>query len=380
MTRPQVAATATILLTLLQGAGCKSSKAPTPDAGSNQRLVDAQIPGDALITPLAVDFTISNCPRFEEGPRCVGRAPLTLEFVPLGTASVTRYLWDFGDGTPKSSARAPIHTYAFPGTYDVTLVGAGVAGSAPREHQRFVTVIANGAGDPCDVDEQCNAGLHCLCGSRDRAKCGPAFLRGLCGSSCERAPCQAPQVCADLSLPAGMTATTPWQEPLCLRACQTDDECGPGLRCRDLPALTPPGSWLRGCFPLASSPPGGPCRNPSGQLRNDACLTGLCLDVGANGLCSLDCSTAACPPGASCATMTDGRQLCLPRCGPDFACDRDPLLACTAPNDGPLGFIIPGTTGGTYCAPKPCTRHEDCGAAGLCRDDHNGAHCIRRVE
>jgi hypothetical protein len=43
---------------------------------------------------------------------------------------------------------------------------------------------------------------------------------------------------------------------------------------------------------------------------------------------------------------------------------------------GPLGFSVMEM--GTYCAPKVCAKHEDCGPAGTCRDDQNGAHCVRR--
>lgn len=35
--------------------------------------------------------------------------------------AVTTYTWDFGDGSPLSTARFPIHTYGIPGTYNVCL-------------------------------------------------------------------------------------------------------------------------------------------------------------------------------------------------------------------------------------------------------------------
>jgi PKD repeat protein len=358
-------------------AGCRNGSTPTPDAAVIVRPPDAALPSDAIPTPLAVDFTASACPLFEEGPRCTGHAPLTLEFVPLATASVTKFLWTFGDGTAKSSARVPVHTYAFPGTYDVLLVGSGVAGSAQQFRPGFVVVTANQVGEPCDVDQQCDTRLRCICGSE--AKCTAAFARGLCAMSCGAAECRTGETCADLSLAAASAPRQPWQEALCLRACQTDAECGPGLLCRDLPATTPPGTWTRGCFPGAPEAPGRSCRSASGQLRNDACITGQCVDLGANGLCSLDCSKSPCPPGTTCAELTDGRRVCLQRCSPEVTCDRDPLLACTAPNQGPLGFtVMGGPPGATYCAPKICSNHEDCGPAGTCHDDVNGAHCVRK--
>lgn len=365
------------LLTVLLLAGCQKGSTPGPDAAINIRAPDAAVRSDAVATPLAVDFTVSACPRFENG-RCAGPAPLTLEFVPLATASITKYLWDFGDGTPKSSARAPQHTYAFPGIYDVSLVGGGVAGSAPRSRVGFVSVSANATGDACDVDQQCDARLRCICGSVG-PKCTAAFARGLCAAACSDSDCRTGEICADFSQAAAPDGPEPWQHALCLKACQSDDDCGAGLHCRDVPAAAPSGGWTRGCFPGAPSPAGSSCRNASGQLRNDACVTGQCIDLGANGICSLDCSHAACPPGTACADMMDGRHVCLQKCGGAVACDRDPLLACTAPNMGPLGFgVMGGEAMVTYCAPKVCAKHEDCGPAGTCRDDQNGAHCVRR--
>jgi PKD repeat protein len=357
-------------------ASCRNGAMLPPDAAAMVRPPDAAPLIDATITPLAVDFTASACPEFQEGPRCTGRAPLTLEFVPLATASVTRFLWTFGDGTARSSARAPAHTYAFPGVYDVLLVGSGTAGSAQQFRPGFVVVTANQVGEPCDVDQQCESRLRCVCGSE--VKCAAAFARGLCATSCAGADCRAGEICADLSLAMSPTGE-PWQQPLCLRGCQSDGDCSPGLRCRDVPALDPPGSWMRACFPGVPAGPGQSCRSASGQLRNDACITGQCADLGANGLCSVDCNGMPCPPGSSCADMTDGRHVCLQRCAPEVPCDRDPLLACTPPNQGPLGFAVMGTVAGTtYCAPKICTNHEDCGAAGTCHDDLNGAHCVRK--
>jgi PKD repeat protein len=357
---------------------CKSSATSDPDGGVNVRLPDAAPRSDAVDNiPLAVDFTVSACPHFEAvGPRCSGAAPLTLEFVPLFTPSVSKFLWDFGDGTAKSSARTPSHTYAFPGTYDVSLVGGGQAGSAPRTHAGFVVVTANHAGDPCDVDQQCDGNLRCICGST--AKCTAAFTRGLCASSCATTACGATEICADLPRAVPPDVPEAWQQPTCLLACATDLDCGGGLGCRDLPALSPAGTWVRGCFPGAPAAPGSACRNASGQLRPDACITGQCADLGANGVCSVDCTTAPCPPGASCAELTDGRHLCLQRCTPEVPCDRDPLLACTSPGTGPLGFSLPAGTTGTFCAPKLCANDEDCGSAGLCHDDATGAQCARR--
>lgn len=57
------------------------------------------------------------------GPRA-GCAPFTLNLQDLstpGSAPITGWLWDFGDGTT-GTGPTPVHTYAAPGSYTVTLV------------------------------------------------------------------------------------------------------------------------------------------------------------------------------------------------------------------------------------------------------------------
>jgi PKD repeat protein len=365
-----------VLLAAVLAGGCRSHSSPTPDASVDSRRADADVPRDAITTSLAVDLTLAGCPSFDPAPRCTGRAPLTVQFVPVTTGDVTKYLWTFGDGTAASSDRAPAHTYAFPGSYDVTLVGGGSGGSAARTRPGLVVVVTNHSGDPCDVDQQCDQGLTCICGAA--GKCSAAFARGLCASTCATASCQAPDLCADLA-PGNPDGGEAWQQSLCLRSCTTDGDCAPPLHCRDLPARADGGAWLRGCFPDYPAATGLPCRSPGGQLVDAVCVTGSCLDLGVRGACSLDCTTAPCPPGSACADIADGRHLCLARCGPDFACDRDPLLACAPPNPGPLGYALhPGAAPGSYCAPRRCATSDDCAPSGTCRLDATGGHCLRR--
>src|SRR5205814_586698 len=163
------------------------------------------------------------------------------------------------------SMRIPAHTYSFPGSYDVALVGGGSTGSAVRTRMGFVVVLDNAAGDPCDVDQQCESGLTCVCGSTANPRCSAAFARGLCAASCRDTGCRPSERCADLSQGAP-DAGEPWQQPLCLRPCETDAECGAPLHCRDLPARDADGGWLRGCFPDHPVAPGGRCRGAGGQL------------------------------------------------------------------------------------------------------------------
>src|SRR5262249_51364492 len=158
-------------------------------------------------------FTVTGCPKLDLDPfRCIGRPPLELTFVPI-TAGVNRYLWDFGDGTAKSSEEAPTHGFPIPGAYDITLVGGGPGGSALKTRTGFVNVTKNTTADPCDVDAQCESALMCLCGSA--GQCPAAFSRGICTSFCADKPCRETEVCADLSVAArpGVPAAL-WQQKL----------------------------------------------------------------------------------------------------------------------------------------------------------------------
>lgn len=363
-------------LALLTVLACQSEKASTPDAGLDTGAPEAPIAGeDAGISVLAVDFTVTGCPDLDPVlPRCSGRSPLTVEFIPIVSIDVTRYLWDFGDGSQRSSDRTPSHTYFIPGSYDVSLVGGGsTPGTASKIRAGFMVVTPSAAGEPCDVDDQCETGVACVCGSA--ARCGSAFPRGLCAESCRDSGCPGAQVCADLS--GGAVGAQAWQAPLCLRACASDGDCAIGLRCRDLPGRA---GWVRGCFPDHPSGVGGPCRSAADQLRADLCVTGQCFDLGALGICSLDCTRESCPTASACVEMSDGRRLCLRECANGLGCNGDPLLACIAPNPGPFGFTVPsGAPGVTYCAPKRCaTAGTECGLVGHCREDQNGAHCVRK--
>lgn len=57
----------------------------------------------------------------------------------ISDTSVTRRIWDFGDGT-NSTLRNPVHTYQKPGTYTVTLTAWNDMGSDVTIKKDFITV------------------------------------------------------------------------------------------------------------------------------------------------------------------------------------------------------------------------------------------------
>jgi PKD repeat protein len=379
---------------------CGGGGARTRDAGIDRPVADdASSVVDSVATPLVLDFAATGCMAFDLGtPRCDGIAPLTLTFTPIASDGLSRFLWDFGDGTASSSDRSPAHSYALPGRYTVSLVAGGSAGTLSRNHEGFVNVTPAGIGDRCDVDLQCAADLGCLCGTA--APCLPVVTGGVCARPCDddTAACAAggpdggrvAAVCADLSAgsaPGADAGTEAWRRRLCLRSCVRDGDCARGLRCRHLPGASP-ASWIQACFVDHPGAVGARCADPSGKLSSRECATGVCADLGLYGRCSATCATSTdCPTGTGCARFGDGRTLCIADCTA-APCNDDPALGCELPGAaGPQGFVILGepATAGTsgaeavgpsarsYCAPKSCAGQDPCGAAARCIS----GHCLR---
>ncbi len=64
-------------------------------------------------------------PNFPVFTNCVNSVSnFTTTSTVTGTAAISSYTWNFGDGTPKSNAQNPAHTYTLAGTYNVTLAVA----------------------------------------------------------------------------------------------------------------------------------------------------------------------------------------------------------------------------------------------------------------
>ncbi|PWR69848.1 PKD domain-containing protein [Methanospirillum lacunae] len=78
-------------------------------------------------SPSSVVITIANgsssfTPSFTAAPRD-GPVPLNVSFTDTSKSpvSITNYVWDFGDGSSLSKEKNPVHTYAVPGVYPVSL-------------------------------------------------------------------------------------------------------------------------------------------------------------------------------------------------------------------------------------------------------------------
>ena len=374
-----------VLLPVILLASCHGRPLPEVDAGPDSAPPDLAPPADVGPPPPEVDFTVKDCLQFDPAvPSCTGTAPFAVQFVPITTTTFSQYRWQFSDGTSDDPSVTPSHTFAEPGLYDVTLWAFGSMGSkATKTHTGFIIVLANEMGAPCQADQQCATNLHCFCSAASPCTTGP--LGGMCTSSCQKSDCPVGNVCANLATAATNSGhADPWETQLCLPGCKSDADCTGGLHCRMLPGWPSGASWVHGCFADVPADLGGPCLDATGVRRNDLCVTGLCSDLGALGLCSHDCTSDLCPVGSDCTVFGDGRELCLVRCSSSFLCDQDPLLACVAPGASLLGFqlIVQPSLGGEglYCAPKPCTGNTDCDPAGLCRQDSGGGHCIARSQ
>jgi len=69
-----------------------------------------------------------------------GFVPLTVKFTDQSAGVITKWEWDFGDGT-KSTTRHPNHTYNTPGSYTVKLKVTGPGGSNMKSTSDYIKVV-----------------------------------------------------------------------------------------------------------------------------------------------------------------------------------------------------------------------------------------------
>ncbi|MEM9549005.1 MAG: PKD domain-containing protein [Bacteroidota bacterium] len=74
---------------------------------------------------------------------------LTVEFTDVSWPRPDAYFWDFGDGITSSEAN-PTHTYAAPGSYNVTLQGSNSYGENETIKESYITI---GEGNPLSLDK-----------------------------------------------------------------------------------------------------------------------------------------------------------------------------------------------------------------------------------
>lgn len=339
------------LLTALSACGDDGGQS-TNDAGR----LDAAAPLDADLTagdaasPLGwVDFAVTGCASGEgsEASPCLGASPLHLRFTALAASPISTQLWTFGDSEPDVRL-SPERTFAAPGSYDVTLNVEGPGGSAGVTRLAAVVVIPAPLAASCVSDSHCASG-DCACEAI--GSCPDLLGGGMCVRNCASHATCGGNRCIDLD-PTGQDAQD-WQRTTCLPACDpAASTCGVGRSCEEL--LGVDGVLTYACFPSGLLQPiGASCRDASGVLQDSRCASGVCLDKGARGLCSFDCSNLACPLGSGCADFVNGSPAephCLAECA-SSACDADGQLSCV---EAGASFTIEGAaSAGGYCASTP---------------------------
>ena len=76
----------------------------------------------------------------DAGGNTRGCVPHTVNFVNNST-SATGYLWNFGDGSPTSSATSPTHTYTSAGTYTASLVAINPNGCTIASDTDYIQIV-----------------------------------------------------------------------------------------------------------------------------------------------------------------------------------------------------------------------------------------------
>lgn len=131
LTIPVGASSATITVTPIDDSSVEGSETVVLTLASSSAY-DLGSPSSATVTisdndqpppPPSANFTANPTS---------GNAPLGVQFTDQSTGSISTWDWNFGDGTPRSSARNPFHTYNSAGTFTATLTVTGPGGSNNR--------------------------------------------------------------------------------------------------------------------------------------------------------------------------------------------------------------------------------------------------------
>jgi PKD repeat protein len=79
-----------------------------------------------------------------EGSPTSGSIPLEVTFTDLSTQGPTSWTWDFGDGSPVSYDRNPVHTYTVADIYSVTLTVSNAFGSDDTTEVDYIDAYEGG--------------------------------------------------------------------------------------------------------------------------------------------------------------------------------------------------------------------------------------------
>ncbi len=82
------------------------------------------------VSTLIIPITVSALPtgNFSSTIVCQGVPTVLTDLSVAGTGTITNWSWNFGDGSPTSTAQNPTHTYANDSTYSVSLIVTNTAG------------------------------------------------------------------------------------------------------------------------------------------------------------------------------------------------------------------------------------------------------------
>jgi hypothetical protein len=218
-------------------------------------------------------------------------------------------------------------------------------------------------GAACTLNAECASGL---CIPERRASGTVAWTGGTCSLDCSVAACPSGSTCvafADGSAYCISACTTTFDCRTsyvcamavggCLPDCRLGWSCGTALIC-DAGTGT--------CMP--PTPPPGTRALGAACTLNAECASGLCIPerrgsgtvAWTGGTCSLDCSAATCPAGATCMTFADGSAYCVP--------------ACATASNCRTGYVCSTDIGG--CLPD-CRLGWSCGNSLVC--DPNSGSC-----
>jgi PKD repeat protein len=100
---------------------------PTDTPIPPTETVVAVVPTDTSVPPTATIAAVPPVASFTVSAN-TGDAPLTVQFTNTSTGDATSFAWNFGDNSPIDPNPNPAHTFAQPGTYNVTLTVAGPGG------------------------------------------------------------------------------------------------------------------------------------------------------------------------------------------------------------------------------------------------------------